>query len=425
MTTSWDCFDTLVARRRFDPLTVFDDMGTRLQLDNFTQRRKAAESRAPWTLDTIYDELAKDYKWTEEEKNHYKDLEIFAEVHHCCPVMETINQVEDGDLVVSDMYLPEYALRMILEKCGLRKNVTIHVSTGGKSSGSIWKTLPKIDRHVGDNYHSDVTSPKASGINGIHFTGTDFTDLERLIGGDLALLMRIVRLANPYAPRTVLWEMWNEQAQLNIPALVLAALEIPSHGVAFVMRDCVHLQRIHEALHNSVNPAFHCSRLAFSGNSKKLELHAREVALGRIVVDIHGTGNSITRYWRETFNTAPRLLYVTGTMQNGTLLVHCLHDAIEYFNSSDMGSIGNDWPERLSCEYDDEITLLQKKAIDCALSHLPCFSIAPSVEKLKTLVALMPGSVTVEKNSHVSSHDKKGKASQDCPRNEGIQGGHS
>ena len=405
MTTSWDCFDTLVARRRFDPLTVFDDMGEKLGLENFTQRRKAAESRAPWTLDSIYEELAKDYGWGEDEKAYYKMNEILAEIDHCCPVGETIQQVQDGDLIVSDMYLPAWAIKEILRNCGLDKEITVHVSTGGKSSGTIWPSLPPIEKHIGDNYHSDVVSPQVHGIQGIHFTKTGFTELEQRIGGDLALLMRVVRLANPYEPGTLLAAMWDEQAQLNIPALVLAALEIPEKGVAFVMRDCVHLQHIHEAIHGTINPSFHCSRLAFLGKGEGMKRHAENAAFGQTIVDLQGTGSSIVNYWLSEFGEKPNLLYVTGTMPYGRLLAPCLHDAIERFNSSPLGSIGREWPERFPCEYDEEVLELQERARECAIGHLPYFSIAPSLERLQMLVGLMPDSVTVKKNKHLSSHE--------------------
>ena len=402
---SWDCFDTLVTRRRFNPLTVFDDMGAKLALPNFTQRRKAAESRAPWTLDSIYDELAKDYGWTNTEKEYYKNEERLAEIEHCCPIAGNIKQVQDGDLIVSDMYLPEQAIAGILRNCGLDKNVTIYVSTGGKSSGTIWPYLPPIDQHIGDNYDSDVASPRAHGIDAVHYTGANFTGLEQRIGGDLALLMRIVRLANPYKPGTLLYAMWTEQAQLNLPVLVLAALDIPATNVAFVMRDCVHLQPIHAALHGTINPAFHCSRLALLGKSEQFKKHAEEVALGRTIVDLQGTGNSLKRYWLDEFRIAPELLYVTGTMDHGRLLAPCTHDAIERFNSSGLGSFKRTWPDRFHCEYDAKVVQLQEDARNCAISHLPYFAIAPNNQQLQMLVGLMLDSVTVKENRHIVSHE--------------------
>jgi len=32
---SWDCFDTLVARRFFEPTSIFDEVGKRLNIPNF------------------------------------------------------------------------------------------------------------------------------------------------------------------------------------------------------------------------------------------------------------------------------------------------------------------------------------------------------------------------------------------------------
>ena len=110
------------------------------------------------------------------------------------------------------------------------------------------------------------------------------------------------------------------------------------------------------------------------------------------------------RYWHEEFQEQPELFYVTGTMPFGHLLVHCQHDAIERFNSSPLGSIGREWPKRFKCEFDKKVLNCQFQARACAISHLSYFSIKPDLEKLKRLVALMPDSVTVRENNHMSSH---------------------
>lgn len=403
MTTSWDCFDTLVARRRFSPISVFDELAQKHGLPDFTPRRRAAEARAPWTLDSIYDELAKDYRWNREQIEEYKAMEIAAEIDNCCPVMETLRLVKDGDLIVSDMYLPESAVRSILTKCGLEKSVTIHVSTGGKSSGQIWSQLPHIDQHVGDNYHSDVASPQSHGIQALYFTGTQFTPLEQEIGGDLALLMRMVRLGNPYEPGTMLHTMWMEQSQLNIPALVLAALELPAENVAFIMRDCVHLQPIHEALFGTINSSFHCSRIAFAENLPEFQQYVEETAFGKTIVDLQGTGGSILTYWEKVFHCDPDLVYISGTLPKGRLLVHCFHDALEKFNSSPLGSIAS-FPGRKKCEFDKRVLECQAYARDYAISHIPYFSFSPNVEVLKGLIDQMIVAVTPRANIHISDH---------------------
>jgi hypothetical protein len=407
MTISWDCFDTLVTRRKFDPLSVFDDMGAKLGLADFTQRRKAAESRAPWTLSAIYEELAKDYGWSDAKKEYYKALEIEAELEHCCPIAENLSQVKDGDLIVSDMYLPAEAIEKILRKNGLSADVQIFVSTGGKSSGHIWSSLPPIDLHIGDNPHSDVASPQAHGIHAMRYMGVFPTWLEKEMGGDLGLLMRVVRLANPYTDASalhgLLGQMWLEQSHYNIPALILAALEIPENNVAFVQRDCVHLQRIHEAIHGATNAAFHCSRIALAEGGEQWREYVESTAHGKIIVDLQGTGGSIRSYWMHAFQEEPDLLYVTGTLPQGRLLVHCLHDAIERFNSSPLGSLAK-FPERKRNEYDPLVLECQKQAVDCAIGHIPYFSFPPSLDRLQRLVSLMPDSVTVKLNKHIDNH---------------------
>ena len=404
MTTSWDCFDTLVARRGLDPLSVFYAMGEQHGLDNFTARRKAAESRAPWTLDSIYEELARDFGWTQEEKEAYKQIEIDAEIEHCCPVNENLRQVKDGDLIVSDMYLPAWAVEAILQKNGLDKKVEITVTTGGKHSGTIWKNLPPIDLHVGDNYHSDVESPMAVGIEARYFTGTQMTTIEAQVGGGLGLLMRIVRLANPYEPESLLHSMWNEQARLNIPALVLAALELPAENIAFVMRDCVHLQPIHEALYGTKNNSFHSSRMAFKAGGKAFEEYVREVAYGKTIVDLQGTGKSVADYWKEVFNEKPDLLYVTGHMQMGRALIENNHDALERFNSSPLGSMAK-YPLRKACEFDSQVLQCQANAVACAVEQIPNFKFEPDLALLQGFTDLMLYTVTMRDNVHLVSHD--------------------
>lgn len=404
MTTSWDCFDTLVTRRRFNPLSVFDAMGEELGLEDFTLRRKAAESRAPWTLQTIYDELAKDYQWSDGKKEWFMQAEIQAEMKHCCPIVENLSKVENGDLIVSDMYLPVDAIEGILRKNGLTKDVQIFVSTGGKSSGSIWSTLPKIDLHVGDNYHSDVVSANNAGIKAKHYTNVHFSSWEEEIGGELAMLMRLVRLAAPYEDGSLLKAMWHEQATLNIPALILAALELPRENVVFVHRDCLHLQPIYEALHNTNAGSFHCSRIALKAGGEEWLNYVKKAAYGKLIVDLQGTGGSIVRYWQETFGELPDLCYLTGTLQHGRLLAPCLHDAIERFNSSPLGTLTN-FPDRLPCEYPPKTIECQARAVQTAINYFPFFNFSANIETFQRIVGQMPRAVTVKQNVHIDNHE--------------------
>lgn len=404
MTTSWDCFDTLVTRVRLNPLTVFDWMGGKYGLPNFTHRRKAAESRSPETLFSIYEELAKDYQWTQEQKAFYKKVEIQTEIEQCVSIEENLRQVKDGDLIVSDMYLPREVIEAILRKNGLNKAVSIYVSTGGKSSGTIWKHLPSIDLHIGDNLHSDVNSPSAFGIDAKHYTNFELNTLEQLVGGELGLLMRVVRLANPYEPGTILHRMWLEQSQLNVPALILASASLPSDNLAFVHRDCVHLQLIHEQLHGCQNVSFHCSRIAMEEKGDAWNDYVINTAKGRTIVDLQGTGGSVGRYWAEVFHERPEIIYVTGMMAMGKALVTIPTDVIERFNSSPLGSLGR-FPERLENEFDKDVLECQKLAVDKAIQYMPYFSLKQeNLGLLARLVFLMYHSHTPVWNNHQSNH---------------------
>lgn len=232
------------------------------------------------------------------------------------------------------------------------------------------------------------------------------TPLENEIGGNLGLLMRYVRLENPYEEGSILYSMWLEQSQYNIPALILASLEIPSTNIAFIHRDCIHLQPIHESIHKTVNESFHCSRVALKEGGEEWLEYVKKTARGKTIVDLHGTGNSIRSYWHKTFQEEPDLLFVAGSLPVGRLLVNTSgpsSDSIERFNSSPLGSLLK-FPKRKENEFNPLVLECQKRAVDCALSNMS-FSFSPSLEKLQRVVLLMENSITVKTNTHIYYHD--------------------
>ena len=241
------------------------------------------------------------------------------------------------------------------------------------------------------------------------------TQLENEMGGNLGLIMRLVRLENPYEEGTTLHSMWLEQSQYNIPALILASLEIPSTNVAFIHRDCVHLQPIHEAIHRTANSSFHCSRIALKEGGEEWLEYVKKTARGKTLVDIHGSGNNIRTYWNKTFQEEPDLFYVTGSLKVGRVLVYTsqddsVFDSLERFNSSPLGSLAK-FPKRKKNEFDPKVVECQQRAVNCAIRHMP-FSFTPSIEKLHRLVSLMGNSVTVKTNIHLSSHDNWEESNQ-------------
>ena len=132
--------------------------------------------------------------------------------------------------------------------------------------------------------------------------------------------------------------------------------------------------------------------------------YVMENAYGKLIVDLQGTGGSIIDYWQGHFQEMPELCYLTGTLQRGVLLAPCLHDAIERFNSSPLGSL-LDFPNRLPCEYPPKILKCQTKAVETAISYFPFFKFEPSIEQFQKIVGQMPHSITVKKNVHIDNHE--------------------
>lgn len=51
---SWDCFDTLIARRFVHPHSIFEEVGKRLNIPNFKEIRIQAERLSGSTYENIY-----------------------------------------------------------------------------------------------------------------------------------------------------------------------------------------------------------------------------------------------------------------------------------------------------------------------------------------------------------------------------------
>jgi hypothetical protein len=401
---SWDCFDTLVARRKRHPHSVFDSLSKTLNWTSFKADRIQAEIKASKTLKDIYEELCAARGYSKDTAHLLMELEIQAEIEECIPIIENIKKVQDGDLIISDMYLPAEAILRILKKCGLVADVKILVSSNGKSSGAVWPEVKHVKLHTGDNWHSDVAMPTQFNIPTSHYTESwSFTGYEEIIGGDLALLMRALRLMNPYSRNTEHHRLWYEQAQLNIPALILISLELPEKNLAFVHRDCVHLQPIYETIYKVKATEFHCSRYALNNSNPAWDNYVKATAYGKTIVDLQGSGKSMITYWQKTFNQKPSLLYATGKMAEGEAIIPVVRDVMERFNSSRLGSL-LEWPNRDICEHREDYLETQHTAVKKALELIPCFSFKKDKFKLGQLITLMLRAQTPSIVSHYHLH---------------------
>ena len=242
------------------------------------------------------------------------------------------------------------------------------------------------------------------------FRSHSLTSVEEKVDGDLARLMKTVRLANPYKFNTNEYFIWHEQSQYNIPALILAAKELPYQNVCFVHRDCIHLQRIHKVIYKISNPAFHCSRIALRHYDSEWIEYVRKKALGRLIVDLHGSGFSLSQFWKNAFNKKPDILLVTGrkrgVVRGCKSLIYTNHSLIERYNSSPLGSVLR-WPQRAKCEHDPSFIDAEHRAVNAALKILPYFSsIQGDIEKLEFLIGNMQMGIVQKICNFKSRHDQ-------------------
>lgn len=168
---SFDVFDTLIARRCIDPRVVFSTVAARASLPTFHDHRVAAELEvggSEYTIDTIYQQLGRRLGLGRTTLDALKQMELQVERDEVIPIAENMALVRDGDVLVSDMYLPVDFIRELLDIAGLKRNVEIVVSSYGKGHGTVWPRLlakADIECHLGDNAWSDIRSPRRHGIS--------------------------------------------------------------------------------------------------------------------------------------------------------------------------------------------------------------------------------------------------------------------
>ena len=231
MLKTWDIFDTLIARRCIFPHLVFQIIELRTKLKGFAQVRIAAEQQLiqrgiNYTLDDIYREIPKFVAdATPKLCADLKNFECNVEIEQSIPITENILQVKSGDILISDMYLPENVVRKMLEKCGLIVPVEIIITSGGKSSGRIWQQISAQNQfvfHIGDNVTSDVKNPREFGFDSVATFLSQPNIVEKFFlekDFNFAAYLREIRLKNPYTSenKRLYWEFFT----INVAILII------------------------------------------------------------------------------------------------------------------------------------------------------------------------------------------------------------
>ena len=312
---TFDLFDTLVARRCYEPTAIFRRVEASSGVAAFARLRQAVEyelfQRGDYSFDDIYAALRAAAGWPDRTLSILKMLELAEEWDNLFPIQEMVARVGPRDMVVSDMYLPmSFLRRLVDEKCRLENRV-IHLSCHGKRRGTVWLTIGathRVRRHHGDNRRSDVERPRQSGIDTEHVAISAWSQGERiLLDAGLEPFARVIREARLRSfhldPRLRGAQL--AQFEVNLPLLVLASLVVLRHArergidtLLMCSRDCnlwVELMRW-MAVRSSASPVvryFVASRVLFLSDSPEYAAYFLKMRGQRsMLVDVSGTGRS-------------------------------------------------------------------------------------------------------------------------------------
>ena len=133
---SFDIFDTLIARRCIEPHNIFRAVEEKGDFPNFYKLRVQAETdvaTSEYTLTDIYARLQVicgiDGALTEK----LKSLEISEEIDNVIPIAQNISRINDGDMLISDMYLPREVIGKMLKRAGCDRHTPMVLTSHGKS----------------------------------------------------------------------------------------------------------------------------------------------------------------------------------------------------------------------------------------------------------------------------------------------------
>lgn len=324
MLKTWDIFDTLIARRGIFPQGVFQIVEQIIKADGFVQARMVAEKnvslQANYVLDDIYNEFQKLTGLTKNICDAFKKLECDVELEQCIPITENLRQVKAGDILISDMYLPEELIRKMLHKAGLLVPVEIVITSGGKSSGRIWKQLADQKEfvfHIGDNQNTDVKNPRLVGFESALSILNVASPVERFIlqkDFNFGAYLREIRLRNPFSEeiKRLYWEMFTT----NIGILILFVQQIDElqkrggfEYLGFCGRDTHYMRLLYEKYKSSIGEApvpndyLYYSRKLVCNSGAELAKYFNTKINGRkaLMIDLFGTGVHLHNL-REIFN---------------------------------------------------------------------------------------------------------------------------
>ena len=323
MLKSWDIFDTLITRKCVNPLSVFAIIEINYKIKNFATLRFKAEQNLlirnlNYNFDDIYKEFSRITEIPKDFCDYIKNLEIKVELEQCIPITENLRQVKAGDILISDMYLPEKVIRKMLDKAGLFAPVEIIITSGGKASGRIWKEFADQGQflfHIGDNVEIDVQKPRQYGFDSALTTLSYPNEFEKwLIQRDFAFgsYLREIRLRNPFTEeiKRTYWTLFT----LNVGILIILVQLIDElqkkHGfeyLGFCGRDTYYLWLLYKKFKEDLGEEpitndylYYSRKLVYYSRREIINyFHSKIGDRKALMVDLIGTGTNL-HYLRKT-----------------------------------------------------------------------------------------------------------------------------
>lgn len=295
---SFDVFDTLIARRFLNSKSIWKQIEEEFEIKDFTNNRPVPDDGSK-SFEEIYIKLANENLIPSEKINSLIKREIELEIENCYGIIENINLVDHGDILISDMYLPSYVILQMVRSCGLNKQVTIYQSNNGKGSGKVWKDLKNYPPqfHLGDNEHSDIRQAIFNKINAKYTRLSDLTEPEKFLQNqkleNLAFLCREIRLTNKVERNFLIAN------SLNLPLLFIFAEQIyrkfKNQDIYFLGRDCQLLWRIYNAYYGTSYYIPFSRRLVYCQPELAVKYLNNNISKNYILIDISSTGGT----WKE------------------------------------------------------------------------------------------------------------------------------
>jgi hypothetical protein len=308
---SFDVFDTLLARRQIFPKLLFNDVERETGVVGFSQVRIDAEkklSKYNYNIDDIYNVLGANFDPATTRK--LREAEFGIESRSLFPIVENLSRVTEGDILVSDTYLPADFIREILHRFGATPNFTLYTSANGKKNGWMWCHLSgtyQIQQHHGDNVLSDYIQPMKFSIPAQLCTFSQPLPEKHLLFPETIDLIRSVRQARLQNPHTDYYDrqVWTFACTSLFPILISICLwlrQIQKEGnfqnVLFCSRDAFYLYKIFHAIADDVSSGY-----LLTSRESRLQSHQSYLdyldgmiaGKSTLVVDLIGTGLTLTK----------------------------------------------------------------------------------------------------------------------------------